>query len=112
MYGVFENGKPCSEVGFPDLKGHGWTTSEFKTLAEAVDYAKKWLGDFGDEDFALPLGTLEFKYCYNGYDSIVIKKLDVEPDYYTCEGCFTKYTLDELQKYNYCCYCGMSFPKN
>jgi hypothetical protein len=44
MFGVYDNGKPASGVGFPVLKGGGWDTHQFQTFEEAEKYAQNWLG--------------------------------------------------------------------
>jgi hypothetical protein len=71
-YGVFDNDKPASSKGFPNLKGEGWATHLFTTYEEALGYAHDWLGEWGD-GIALSLGK---KVDYSGYgDTIEIREI-------------------------------------
>lgn len=73
MFQVFENDKPCDKTGFTWAKT--WETSKFNTFQEALQYAKKWLGAFG-ENVDLYLTTPNVPYNYSGYgDMIVIKEI-------------------------------------
>ncbi len=73
MFGVFDNNKPASVEGFPQLtKGNGWDTHLFPTFAEAVQYAKDWLGQWD----TLPDGWDGKPYNYSGYgDKIEVREV-------------------------------------
>lgn len=73
MYGVFENGKPASEEGYPNLKGMGWDTHLFPTFVEACAYARMWLGEYNGVVGDFYPDTV---YGYSGYgDNIEIRTL-------------------------------------
>ncbi len=74
-YGVFDNGRPASKSGFPEIKGTGWLNHIFDTYNDARRYAINWLGadgGYGDfEDF-----KLNTPYDYSGRgDMIEIKEI-------------------------------------
>ncbi|MEK7499292.1 MAG: hypothetical protein AAB649_01660 [Patescibacteria group bacterium] len=72
-FGVFNNDKPASREGFPELKGEGWDTHLFGTFEEASDYAREWLGSRAGEG---RLFKLWVPIYYNGYgDTIVIREI-------------------------------------
>jgi hypothetical protein len=66
-YGVFENGKPCSEEGFPELEGLGWDNHIFDTFKEAYDYTCNWLGPYALGAKFAPNDPLD----YNGYGDVI-----------------------------------------
>jgi hypothetical protein len=109
MYGVFENGKPCSEVGFPAIKGLGWTTHEFETYDLAFAYAKLWLGAYSDaieEDFGIGK-----KVNFNGYgDTIEILNIGglipETVETFTCTWCGEKWPNKGTEFWSYCPFCG------
>lgn len=67
MFYVCENGRPADKTGFPNLKGHGWETSRFKTATEAMAYARLWLGP-QFSGIPLPLDTI---IDYDGYGDYI-----------------------------------------
>lgn len=76
MWKVTDCGLPANELGYPRLKGLGWTQETFHTWEAAVKYARSWLG----ESDCLP-ALLEdkepglFTADYSGYGDIIeIKK--------------------------------------
>lgn len=71
---VFENGKPCDNVGFPTLHAeYGWGNSKFETFEAAQEYAKHWLGDWKG---IVPSMKVNVPIDYDGYgDTIEIRKL-------------------------------------
>lgn len=78
MYGVFEitskGEKPCSTVGYPELKGKGWDNHVFPTFEQAKEYVREWL----DVYYSEPDGglVLDEPWNYSGYgDKIVIRRL-------------------------------------
>ena len=52
-FAVYENNKPCTTKTLNESWGalftseHGWDNNEFDTLAEAQEYANKWLYPIG-----------------------------------------------------------------
>lgn len=66
MFEVFDNGKPASVEGFPNLLT--WKTNRFETLLEAHNYAKNWLGAYYHEGLALLPGV---SYDYSGYQDLI-----------------------------------------
>ncbi len=46
-YGVFDNNRPCSTVGFPDFDP-SWDNHLFDSFDDALVYANKWLGYYPD----------------------------------------------------------------
>lgn len=44
MFSLYDNGKPASAVGYPELEGKGWKSHCFDTYEEADEYVRKWLG--------------------------------------------------------------------
>lgn len=69
-FAVYEEGKPCSVIGYPHLRGHGWENHTFPTFEQAHEHALNWLGPYWE-------GAILEKdkpYCYNGFDSIVIRE--------------------------------------
>ena len=70
MYGVFDNGKPASKVGFPELKGKGWENHLFQSLSQAQNYAREWMGEYAPVDaiYSLPVGRI---YDYSGYGDMI-----------------------------------------
>ena len=72
-YGVYENNKPCSRQGYPNLKFECWSNHVFPTFEEAVQYARDWLGAYGDYAKL----ELDIPFNYNGYgDMIEIKEIE------------------------------------
>lgn len=72
MFGVFENDKPASSVGFPYLKGKGWNNHLFKTLKEANEYCLEWLGSYAScVPNVLEINT---EYHYAGSEDFIIIK--------------------------------------
>lgn len=67
-YGVFDNNKPASKQGFPQLKGKGWENHIFGTFEAAVEYANEWLGAYGGVEL-----QLDTPYYYSYSDNIVIR---------------------------------------
>lgn len=65
MYGVFENGKPCSIEGFPHMHP-SWNNHKYPTFAEALEYLKKWLGAYSP-----PENYDGSAYDYDGYGDVV-----------------------------------------
>lgn len=55
MYQVLDNDKPADSTGYVILKDKGWDTSKFQNINEAIDYADRWLGEYGPipQDFSL-----------------------------------------------------------
>lgn len=77
MFGVFDSGKPASEIGFNQLTGLGWKTHLFKTFEEASGYAVLWLGCYAP-DFPNKL-EINVPYQYNGMnggDHLIIKEFE------------------------------------
>jgi len=70
MFAVYENGKPCIDVGLSVHKD--WSNNEFETLEEAREYAKDWLGsNYGG--VVLDVGEV---HDYNGQgDTIEIREI-------------------------------------
>jgi hypothetical protein len=66
MFGVYDNGKPASVVGFPVLRGCGWDNHQFQTFEEAEKYAQNWLGQYSGM-------TLEVNkpVDYDGYGTMI-----------------------------------------
>jgi hypothetical protein len=79
MYQVFENNKPCDEIGYPELKGKGWTNSQFTNFEDARNYAWTWLGQYAcmDDDGENGIALEPDKPVnYNGFgDMIEIKTI-------------------------------------
>lgn len=73
MYQVLDNDKPADSTGFTILEGKGWDTSKFDTLEKAIEYANKWLGEYG----RLPQDlTLNRPFYYGPFeDYLVIKEI-------------------------------------
>ena len=69
-YALFDNDKPASEEGFPELRGCGWETHIFDTLHEAQMYANNWLG-YPGHVYVLRVGL---KYDYSGYGDMLLLK--------------------------------------
>ena len=46
VWGVFEDGHPCSGQYYRYLKAPCWSTHKFLTQGEAVKYLRNWLGKF------------------------------------------------------------------
>lgn len=65
-YCVLENNRPAC---YPN--GTNWTIWKYRTYEEAFEYAKQWLGVFGQNltKEMLPVGI---PYFYNGHDTIMI----------------------------------------
>lgn len=70
MFAVYENGKPCSVEGF---RVHpSWKTHKLASFAEALAYAKKWVGEW---DTSIPANWDGKRLKYNCFgDSIEIKE--------------------------------------
>lgn len=69
FYGVYDNGKPASEKGFPNLKGKGcWTNHTFLTFEGAQEYARAWLGQFAPSPEFLKINQ---PYDYSGYGDVI-----------------------------------------
>lgn len=75
MYGVFDNDKPASSVGFPHLKGKGWENHIFGTMKEAEAYAKEWLGDYYSRTIIF-YPNVPYEYSSHG-DMIEIRTIPV-----------------------------------
>jgi len=69
-YALFDNDKPASREGFPDLKSECWKTHIFDTEHEAQMYANNWLGYPGPH-YTLRVGL---KYDYSGYGDMLLLK--------------------------------------
>ena len=69
-YVVYDNGKPASEVGYPQIAGNGWLTHEFQTLEYAREHIAHWLGSLRH---SVPWDTAEVgDYLdYSGYGDFV-----------------------------------------
>ncbi len=65
-YCVYDNGKPASTVGFPQIGlCKGWDTHRFATWPIAVAYAAMWTGQLiQPEDLLKP-------YDYSGYGDML-----------------------------------------
>ena len=48
MYEIFECEKPACIEGFPNLTKECWDSNKFKTLEEAQEYVRAWLGQYAD----------------------------------------------------------------
>ena len=68
-YAVYDNGRPAK---YPEVAVHSsWDNNRFDTFEEALDYARNWLGPYG-EGVVLKLGV---SWDYSGYgDQIVIRE--------------------------------------
>lgn len=68
MFQVFENDKPAEIIG-----SEIWGNSKFNTMIEAINYAKKWLGDgYCPKNFRIKLNE-KYYFAQNCY--IEIKKV-------------------------------------
>ena len=65
MFRVYENGKLADCFHFP--VDRSWMQSPFKTFAEAVKYAKDWLGQWN----SLPDNWDGKPYDYSGCGSVI-----------------------------------------
>lgn len=76
MFAVYDNCKPASVMGFPQLNGKGWDNHTFATLKEAQEYVSEWLGDYDTTGGNLPA---DMPYDYNGYgDTIEIRDCGIK----------------------------------
>ncbi len=68
-YSVYDNGRPCSGLGFPGLEKEGWKNHSHPSYKEALEYARRWLdfqGDAGSLDI-----SLNEMVEYNGYGDVI-----------------------------------------
>lgn len=71
MFNVYDNNKPASSAGFPNLKYSDWARNSFASFQEALSYAKNWLGQWDN----LPDGWDGSPHDYSSYgDTIEIRK--------------------------------------
>lgn len=88
MFGVFDNGKPASTVGFSHLKGEGWDNHIFGTLKDAEEYAKEWLGNYYSKTIIFHPNT---PYEYNSHgDTIEIRTIPVHTTHHDKCYCWSK----------------------
>jgi len=73
-YAVFDEDRPASSKGFPELENKGWDNHIFNTFEDAEAYALIWLGRvLSPGKGVLKLNT---KYVYDGYgDHIEIRSV-------------------------------------
>lgn len=68
MFGVYDNNKPCSVIGFPYLSLACWKTHQFETFEQALAYLEKWLGNYSG---CIPHDYNGCQLDYSGYGDIV-----------------------------------------
>lgn len=93
MYGVFDNNKAASSVGFPHLKDDCWKNHIFGTLKDAQTYAREWLGLYaeGDADYGLDQLVVGIPYQYNSQgDMIEIREIRIHSTHHDRCPCWFK----------------------
>lgn len=69
MFAVYEGGAPANNSRWKNRDSHSpaWANSRFDTFAEAVAYARKWLGEYD----CLPLDWDGKPFDYSGYGDLI-----------------------------------------